>query len=146
MQLFTAAEIASVDDVKREPYRLWSGKWCWVWGVTERQYLALRREARRLGPEGEYYFDEERYVICRFIECVRDSDQPGAKPIFKRRDHYDWLLERDRAVIEGAVELSMRLSGELPEQEEALARFFAPAVPEPSEATPTSSDASSSSA
>jgi len=125
-EVFTAADIPGVDDVKREAFPLWNGKWCWVWGVTERQYLALRREARRPGSDGQLYFDEECYVISRFIECVRDSDGPGAKPIFNRREHCDWLLQRDRALIEGAVELSMRLSGELPEQQEALARFFAP--------------------
>ena len=146
IQIFTASEITGVDDLKREAYRLWNGKWCYVWAVTERQYLALRREARRQGPEGEYVFDEERYIICRFVECVRDSDQPSAKPIFNRRDHYDWLLERDRSIIEGAVELSMRLSGELPEQQEALSRFFAPPALQSSEPPPTSNPASSASA
>jgi len=124
IEIFRPEDASSVDDVRRERYPLWGGKWCWVWGVTEREYLALRREARRVGPEGDFYFDEERYVICRFIECVRDSGERGARPIFNRREHYDWLLDRERSVIEGAVELSMRLSGELPEEQERLARFF----------------------
>ena len=144
MEIFATHDLPSVDDLKRQPFPLWNGKWCWLWGVTERQYLALRREARRQNPDGEFLFDEERYVICRFIECVRDSGDPGAKPIFNRRDHYDWLLERDRALIEGAVELSMRLSGELPEQQEALARFFAPANEGQPEASPATSSADSS--
>ena len=100
LEIFTTRDLACVDDLKREAYPLWNDKWCYVWAVTERQYLALRREARRQGPDGEFVFDEERYIICRFIECVRDSDQPGAKPIFNRREHYDWLLNRDRSIIE----------------------------------------------
>jgi len=120
---FTLSEITRIDDVRRVPFQLWNGKWCWVWGVTERQYIALRCEARRTTENGDWYFDEERYVLCRFIECVRDSGEAGAKPIFNRKDHYEWLANRSMEVIERAVELSMRLSGELPLAEGATPPF-----------------------
>lgn len=119
--MFELKDMAGVDDVRRARYELWNGKHCWVWGLTIRQYLKLQREARRRLPDGGESFDEERYIICRFIECVRNSDRSDAKPIFNRRDHYEWLLERDMRTIQGAVALSMELSGEL---EPGVGAFF----------------------
>ncbi len=117
-EIFQLSDMAHAEGVRRAPYELWNGKRCWVWGLTIREYLKLQREARRRLPDGSEVFDEERYIICRFIDCVRDSDGPEAKPIFNRQEHYEWLAQRDVKTIEGAVALSMKLSGELEEGED----------------------------
>lgn len=105
--------LGCVDDVRREEVEIWGARRVWVWGLTFGQFLALQREAHRPGPDGVERFDPERYAICRLIECVRDSGDPGARPIFRRDRHYDWLRERGAQSIERLLRISMRLSGEL---------------------------------
>jgi hypothetical protein len=106
-------KLRSVDDVRREPAELWDGLRGWVWGLTFRQFLALQREAQFPGPDGQSRFDPERYALCRIIECVRSSGEPGAEPLFTRSEHYEWLRERSAQSIERILRASMRLSGEL---------------------------------
>jgi hypothetical protein len=105
--------LRSVDDVRRQPLEIWNGVTAWVWGLTFGQFLALQREAQFPGPEGEPHFDPERYALCRVIECVRDSGEPGAAPLFTRRDDYEWLRARSAQSVERILRLSMALSGEL---------------------------------
>jgi hypothetical protein len=125
--IFTRTDMpAAEDDLRRERFEVWGGKMVWVWGITERQYLRLRQEATRLLPDGGVAFDEERWTICRFIECVKDSDESAAaRPIFTLEQDYEWLAARSRKIIEGAVELSIRLSGESPAEAEVTRGFFA---------------------
>lgn len=110
--MWSADELQAIDDVRREPLTVWGGRTVWVWGVTFRQFMALNREAQRFGPDGLLVFDAERYAICRVIECVRESGDVGARPVFRREEHYEWLLDRDAQTVDRILRLSMRLSGE----------------------------------
>lgn len=119
-QVLGAGDIEQIDDLRREWMPLW-GKWVCVWGLTLREETRLRNEARR----GEQ-FDAERYAICRFIDSVRDGDQPGACPIFNRKDHYDWLASRSSGAIEKVLEKSVELSSYSPQEAAAVEAFFVP--------------------
>lgn len=112
MAVFSAEELAAVDDVRREPLEIWHGKTVWVWGLTFRQFLALHREAMRPDADGQLRFDPERYAVARVIECVRESAERDAKPVFSRAEHYEWIASRDAATVDRILRLSMRLSGE----------------------------------
>lgn len=125
-EIFARADMPlAEDDLRRELFPVWGGKQIWAWGITERQFIRLRQEATRILPDGSTDFDEERWTICRFIECVKDSDDPRtAQPIFSREQDYEWLANRSKEIIEGAVQLSIRLSGESPGTVEVARDFF----------------------
>jgi len=126
LEVFGLADLAAAEeDIPRRPLKVWGGKVVWVYGINEREFIQQRRDAMKDLPDGGLDFDELAWTIARFIACIKDSPDPKkAKPIFNMADHFQWLQERNKAIIDGAVNLSIQLSEGTPGTIEVDRDFF----------------------
>jgi len=118
--IFSPSDISSVS-LKRQWVPLWSGKWGCVFEPTVAQKAKWAKAAQISGE-----WDQARWLLEAFIDVVRDGDSDDARPIFNRREHWDWLANQSDALISNAVQVACSLGVPDKAQTEAMADFFAP--------------------
>lgn len=122
--IFSPSDIPSVS-LKRQWVALWNGKWGCVFEPTVAQKAKWAKAANIAGE-----WDQARWLLEAFIDVVRDGDSDDAKPIFNRKEHWEWLSNQSDAVISNAVQVGCSLGMPGKVETEAMADFFAPTLGE----------------
>ena len=117
--VFTRADLLNVK-LRREWVELWDGKWGCVFEPTVSQKAAAQRCAMINGQ-----WDQGRFGLELFVDCVRDGESDDAKAIFGRKDDWQALQGVGDGPIQRVVNTALRLNGLFnASQEEALKDFF----------------------
>lgn len=117
---FSPSDISSVS-LKRRWVALWNSKFGCVFEPTVAQ-KAKWAKAAQIGGE----WDQARWLLEAFIDVAREGDSDEAKPIFNRKEHWEWLSNQSDAVISNAVQVACSLGMPDKAETEAMRDFFAP--------------------
>jgi len=132
---FSPSDIPSVS-LRRRWVALWNGRFGCVFEPTVAQKAKWAKAAQISGE-----WDQVRWLLEAFIDVVRDGDSDDSRPIFNRKDHWEWLSNQSDAVISNAVQVACSLGMPAKEETEAMRDFFAP-TPEESRSEPSAPSAS----
>lgn len=138
--IFSSQDLPSVS-LNRQWVPLWGGKCGCAFEPTVAQ-KAKWAKAAQIGGE----WDQARWLLEAFVDVVRDDESDDSKPIFNRKEHWEWLSNQSDAVISNAVQVACSLGMPDKAETEAMRDFFAPtpgesrSEPSAPSASPTSTD------